>query len=264
MKYRGSEIVLRVKASEGVRSCLECFGGMDKIVFGDFHQFPPIGNPTAALYCNRPDTDDAHGLKGRSIFLEYNKVVILREQMRVTDNVWTGILSRLRVGDCTEEDINKVQKLVLTNPDCKVPDFTKPLWCDTTLITPGNVAKDLWNSYALERHCHMSGNRKYVIPAEDTLAKMGEIPDLRTRLAVVCLKDDATKNLKRQVKLSVGMKAMVVLNIVTEADVANRTCGTVHGIVLDPRESCISPENDRCIHLHYPPAIIYFKPDMQT
>ena len=53
MKYRGSEIVLRIKASEGVRSCLECFGGMDKIDFGDFHQFPPIGNPTAALYCNR-------------------------------------------------------------------------------------------------------------------------------------------------------------------------------------------------------------------
>lgn len=48
--------------------------------------------------------------------------------MRVTDDVWTGILSRLRVGDCTENDIDEVQKLVLTNPDCEVPDFTAALW----------------------------------------------------------------------------------------------------------------------------------------
>ena len=44
MKYRGSEIVSRAKASEGVRNCSECFGGMDIIDFGDFHQFPPVGN----------------------------------------------------------------------------------------------------------------------------------------------------------------------------------------------------------------------------
>ena len=73
--------------------------------------------------------------------------------MRVTDDVWTGILSRLRVGDCTENDIDEVQKLVLTNPDCEVPDFTAALWCDATLITPRNVVKDLWNSAALEKHC---------------------------------------------------------------------------------------------------------------
>ena len=97
MKYRGSEIVSKVRASEGVGSHSECFGGMDIIDFGDFHQFPPVGNASAALYCNRPDTDDTHALKGRSNFLEYDKVVILCEQMRVTNDVWTDILSRLRV-----------------------------------------------------------------------------------------------------------------------------------------------------------------------
>jgi hypothetical protein len=60
LKYRGSEIVTRVREAEGVGTASECFGGMDIIDFGDFHQFPPVGNPSAALYCDRPDTDDAH------------------------------------------------------------------------------------------------------------------------------------------------------------------------------------------------------------
>ena len=264
LKYRGSEIVTRVRSAEGVGKTSECFGGMDVIDFGDFHQFPPVGNQTAALYCDRPDSDNAHALKGRSIFLEYDQVVILREQMRITDDVWTGILSRLRVGDCTKDDIEEVQKLVLTNPTCEVPDFTAAPWCDATLITPRNATKDLWNAAALERHCRMSGNRKYVIPAEDTVKETGDVPDKKTRLAIAGLKDEATKNVKLRVELAVGMKAMVVLNIATEADVANGTRGTVRGIALDPREGQTHPDDKGRIHLRYPPPVIYFQPDQAT
>ena len=99
LKYRGSEIVTRTRAAEGVATVSECYGGMDIIDFGDFHQFPPIGNPSAALYCDRPETDNLHGLKGKSIFLEYDQVVILHEQMRITDDFWSGLLSRLRVAE---------------------------------------------------------------------------------------------------------------------------------------------------------------------
>ena len=130
LKYRGSEIVTWVRAAEGVRMASESFGGMDIIDFGDFHQFPPVGNASAALYCERPETDDIHALKGRLIFTEYNYVVILQEQMRITDDVWMGILSRLRVDECTEDDIKEVQKLVLTNEACEILDFMTAPWCD--------------------------------------------------------------------------------------------------------------------------------------
>jgi hypothetical protein len=264
LKYRGSEIVSRVRGREGVGTAAECFGGMDVIDFGDFHQFPPVGNATAALYCDRPGTDDSHALKGRSVFLEYDKVVILREQMRVTDSVWTGILSRLRIGECSEEDIKEVQRLVLTTPDCEVPDFTTAPWCDTTLITPRNAAKDAWNAAAVTRHSQRSGNRMYVASAEDTDTDTGEAPDPSTRLAIAGMKDEVTNNLKRRVQLAVGMKAMVVLNIATEAEVANGTRGTVEGIVLDPREPKPRPKDDGTVHLCYPPAMIYFRPDMES
>jgi hypothetical protein len=167
LKYRGSKIVTRVRETEGVGTASECFGEMDVIDFGDFHQFPPVGNPTAALYCDRPETDNNHGMQGRSIFMEYDHVVILREQMRVTDEVWMRILSRLRVGDCTEDDLEEVQKLVLNNPSCPLPDSTTAPWCDATLITPRNATKDRWNATALT-------------------------PDNKTRKIIAGLKDEAT------------------------------------------------------------------------
>lgn len=264
LKYRGSEIVTRVRSAEGVAMAAESFGGMDVIDFGDFHQFPPVGNATAALYCDRPDTDGAHALKGRSIFLDYDQVVILREQMRITDEIWTGILSRLRVGECTEDDIREVQKLVLTSPTCEIPDFTTSPWCDATLITPRNATKDLWNAASLERHCQRSGNRRYIVSAEDTVKDTGNVPDKKTKLAIAGLKDDVTKNLRMRVELAVGMKAMVVLNIATEADLANGTRGTIEGLVLDPREEHAIPNDEGHIPLQYPPPVIYFKPDIPT
>ena len=116
------------------------------------------------------------------------------------------------------------------------PDFSTSPWCDTTLITPRNATKDLWNAATLERHCWATGNQKYTISAEDTLKETGECPDQKTRLAIAVQKDKVTKNLKMRVELAVGMKAMVVLNIATKADLANRTHGTVEGFVLDPWE----------------------------
>ena len=184
--------------------------------------------------------------------------------MRITDDVWTRILGRLRVGECTEEDMEEVQKLVLTDPTCEIPDFTKEPWSDATLITPRNATKDLWNSAAVERHCRRSGNRKYIISAEDTLKDSGESPDTKMKVAIAGLRDDMTKNLKMRVELAVGMKAMVVLNIATEADVANGTRGTVEGFFLDPRERHTRPDDEGNIHLKYPPPVIYFRPQMRT
>ena len=64
------------------------------------------------------------------------------------------------------------------------------------------------------------------------------------------MKDEVTKNLKMRVELAVRMKAMVVLNIAMEADVANGTRRTVEGLVLDPREEFSHPDKEGRIHLN--------------
>ncbi len=55
------------------------------------------------------------------------------------------------------------------------------------------------------------------------------------------------------------MKAMVLLNIATDASLANGTWGIVKDILLDPQED-IDPSNPPIIHLKFPPAAVLFEP----
>ena len=60
------------------------------------------------------------------------------------------------------------------------------------------------------------------------------------------------------------MKAMVLLNIATDADIANGTRGKIQDIILDEREDLLLPDEDGAIRLKYPPAMLLFKPDKKT
>ena len=57
------------------------------------------------------------------------------------------------------------------------------------------------------------------------------------------------------------LKAMIVVNLSTEGDVANGTRGTITAIILDPREQRSEPDEEGAIRLMYPPAMILFEPD---
>jgi ATP-dependent exoDNAse (exonuclease V) alpha subunit len=57
------------------------------------------------------------------------------------------------------------------------------------------------------------------------------------------------------------MKMMVLLNLSTEADIANGTTGTIEDILLDPREENCMVDDNGAVLLKYPPALIIFKPD---
>jgi len=50
---RLSEIVGEVRAEEGKGELHVPFGRMHIIICGEFHQFPPVRNPTGVLYCER-------------------------------------------------------------------------------------------------------------------------------------------------------------------------------------------------------------------
>ena len=57
------------------------------------------------------------------------------------------------------------------------------------------------------------------------------------------------------------MKAMILVNISTEGEIANGTRGTIRDIILNPREIIPEPEDDGTMRLKYPPAMILFEPD---
>ncbi|THG98262.1 hypothetical protein EW026_g3885 [Hermanssonia centrifuga] len=82
------------------RNGTESFGGINVILCGDFHQFPPVATgPREALYHPGSLAIDSTEMQlGRSIYEEFTTVVILLEQVRVTDPVWRDFLVHLRHG----------------------------------------------------------------------------------------------------------------------------------------------------------------------
>lgn len=261
LSYDASLAVGKIKGEEGwAQSAYEPYGGMHVIKFGDFHQFPPVKNPKGALYVDR-ETDGRKSQLGRNIFLQFDTVVILEKQVRVTDSVWKGILDNVRIGECSEHDVHEIRKLVLGNEECEVPDFNTKPWSDAILVTPRHGVREAWNEQSVRKHCERSGNRMYTVCAEDFYRDTPREMDLDARLAVAKMKDKDTGNLQDRVQIAVGMKAMVKINYAIEADIANGTRGIIESITLDPRETAETIDENGDVLLKYPPALVVFKPD---
>jgi hypothetical protein len=201
---------------------------------------------------------------GRAIFKQFNTVVILDKQNRVTDVKWANILSKLRVGQCDHNDLEEIQKLVLSNPDCIKPNFQETPWSDAILVTPRHAVREAWNEHSVVKHCKKTGNRRYLVPAYDVNKETNQELPMEARLAAAKAKSAHTGKLADRVEVAVGMKAMVLLNLATEADIANGTRGVIHDIILDERDKPHIDQQNGTVNLRYPPAMILFKPDRET
>ncbi|KAJ7163863.1 hypothetical protein C8R43DRAFT_824354, partial [Mycena crocata] len=169
---------------------------------------------------------------------------------RVEYPPWAELLQRLRTGDCTDADIRELSSLLLTDPTCQVPDWSQAGWDEPTLVTPRHGARIAWNLQALMKHCARSGHRMYVCPAEDTkddgnklslyerVITTGEYYAVGRKYSnsLAGLKTKQSGKLAERVELAVGMRALILLNIATESDLANGTRGEITDISLDPRE----------------------------
>jgi hypothetical protein len=264
MLYQTSEIFGHVRAADGVGDAHLPFAGASVVGTGDFHQFPPVANVMGALYCDRPETDSPRARLGQEVYKQFDTVVILEDQIRVKDKTWMEMLRRLRVGNCTDEDVQEVRKLVLTNKDCKIPEFSIKPWSDAILITPRHSVRERWNEAALAKHCEETGNRRYIVNAEDRQTKTEEEILLNIRVKIAGMEDHGSGKLSDRMEIAVGMKTMITQNISTEAGIANGTRGIITNIILDPRELMTLPDDEGAIHLKYPPAMVLFKPDHGT
>lgn len=254
-----SHIAGNVRAESGVADATLPFGGMNIILFGDFHQFPPVSNPSAALYCQKVGT--ARAELGRAIYMQFETVVTLRDQMRIQDAEWGRILGRSRLGECTKEDLVEIRKLLVTSPDCDLPDFVNTAWKDAILVTPRHGVRERWNHAKLIQHCERTGNAMFAWAAEDTVSSTGVLLTRTERVIVAGMKETNTANLPELLKVAVGMKAMVTLNIAAESNLANGTRGEVVEIILDPREGVPQVDEETGLtNIRYPPAMILFRP----
>lgn len=254
-----SENIGRARAHLPDHSTPKPFGGLNVILFGDMHQFPPvIGGVSSALFvptrrCDIGDKKKKDAIKGRSIYLQFETVVKLRKQVRIVDEKWRNLLQKARHGNCGADDIRYLRHLILTNRECPPVDFSQAPWKDAVLITPRHSVRRHYNSAYVRQHCEDTKTTLYISSAADLIN--GRALTVKEKLAVLGLKHVP---LPGKCELAIGAKVMVTFNVETELDITNGSRGFVHGIVLDEKEPVSEgPE----VHLKYPPAYILVKLD---
>jgi hypothetical protein len=146
--YASRHPIRNVRKSENEGDEHLPFAGRHIIPMGDFHQFPPVDGPNSALFPLHPKIDP-DALYGRNLYRQFTTVAWLRKHLRIRDSVWTNILSRLRIGQCTEEDISIIRSLILNRRNCPKSDFGVLPWSEAILITTRHTVWEAWNAACL-------------------------------------------------------------------------------------------------------------------
>lgn len=243
------EVILELaKERAGVERDGKVFGGVNIIIVGDFHQFPPVmASNRAALYFpidTAKDSDDE--IIGRQLYERFTTVVVLEEQVRVTDPGWQDLLKHARHGRCERRHIEMLEKLVLTSPDCPPTDFENGPWKNAILVTPRNEVRRQWNRAAVQQHCRGQKTPLYLCRAEDWIGKgagrRGHDEFTEEEKIAYAMRNNRKKSERRtpslpeEVELAVGMKVLITSNIDTDNDIANGARGEVVEIGLDEGE----------------------------
>ncbi|KAH7905226.1 hypothetical protein BJ138DRAFT_1017999, partial [Hygrophoropsis aurantiaca] len=153
---------------------------------------------------------------GQAIYEEFEIVVVLKEQMRVTDHVWRDFLDHLRHGFVQQHHVDMLRTLLITKPEAAV-DFSTSPWNESSLF------EDSGTSLRSKKHAQDSRSFVFQCPAEDRIK--GEPLTLANRYAAATRNsgcgDQKRRNqdLPDMVEIFIGMKVMVTQNIQTDLDI---------------------------------------------
>ena len=267
-------ISVGMEGSQGFRQGFS-FGGLNVILCGDLHQFPPVACAKREPLFYPISTDDKIPAQvGRKIYEEFSTIVILKEQVRVTDHIWRDFLDHLRYGRVEPRHLKMLRTLLLKRQDasftpspnlsaslppslCSV-DFSVQPWVDASLITPRHAVRTRWNDATAQKHCANSEARLLICPSLDTIK--GSPLTLEERYALANLPKNGRKRdkgLPEFIHLAIGMKVMVTNNLQTDLDITNGARGVVVGIILNPDEP--PPDEGPVNTLKYLPECVLVK-----
>jgi len=260
-------ITIGMEGSSGFRPG-QSFGGLNIILCGDLHQFPPVAcGKREALYYPISMKDPVDAQIGWHIYEEFTTVVILKEQMRVTDQTWRDFLVHLRYKRVETRHLDMLRTLVLKRPPAS-PAQAGLSAISSSVITP---------SYSPPRPSSHNPNHQFQLaPMErrsfdytstrrqDTLEPGGSsevvlrlttlfvhLPSTRddkrstvNSRGVLCSRQSHQENAKRRHKkdlpetihLAIGMKVMVTNNLQTDLDITNGARGVIVDIILSHDE----------------------------
>ena len=208
------------------------FGGVDIIFFGDFIQFPPIlDNALYSAWNNETIRSAKSNCQidkqlGMHLWKQVNQIILLDEQMRVTDKRYQEVLNRLREGKCTDSDIALLNTRVVGH----TVDFSSI--SGNPLITPGNKLVMEVNKLFASHH---SQDKQVFISIGKDCIKKKKVP---MKLANLIKNFPSTKcnGLPGELPLFIGMPVFLTVNIATELGLTNGATGVVRSIHLKSEE----------------------------
>ena len=161
-----------------------------------------------------------------NIWRNLSHVILLDQQMRVTDKAYQELLNRLREGKCTDSDVRMLNSRIVG----QTVDIT--LMSGNPIITPGNeLGMEINKLFA---HRHSLHQNVFVTTANDSMTN-GEI----SRDVFDKYKDKPhtqTGQIPRVIAMFVGMPVYVSKNMKVELGLTNGTSGRIKSIHLKNAE----------------------------
>ncbi|PSS36832.1 hypothetical protein PHLCEN_2v1320 [Hermanssonia centrifuga] len=243
------------------------WGGVNIILCGDLHQFLPVaqGPQEFLFYLIVLGNTTGDTAIRRRLYEEFNIVVILKEQMRVTDPVWRDMLVHLRRGKVWQRHLTMLRSLILGQGSrAAALDFHDGSWVHASLVTPRCAVRTLWNKNGTCKSCTKLGNQLFLYTAEDHMFNEGESwteLNLPERYAVANQSKTNycrhKKDLPNIIKLAKGMTVLVTQNIETDLNLTNGSWGIIVNIILNEDEPPLGTE--AVVRLKYLPAYVLVK-----
>lgn len=257
------------KQVEGKNNSTIPFGGVNVILVGDFHQFPPVigvGKGRGALYAPSYNNHGPKAIAGGELYQNFTTVVLLTQQFQNKDPVWQEILHRSRYGKCAAEDLAIIWSIIL-DPVRDKGLFTAhdSPWQTAVLVTLRHSVWNKWNDLASRNHCRRTGQKLILSHAYDTYNNQPLDQTLKIRVQNQMLSEEDGKvskgdpgNLPDVVQLAKGMSVMVTYNIEAELDIASSARGVIEKVILHNEDNTGSaePGDTWTMNVAHPPACV--------
>ena len=208
------------------------FGGINIIFVGDFAQLPPVGDTRLYSRLEKERVGSQKGQKnvfGRLLWLSIDKVIILKEIVRQNiqkDPQFTQLLSRLRVGSCTDEDYDFLTRKQLRNI---ATDFSNPIWAQAPIIVSNNDVKDRLNLESATSFAVRTNQPLHFYYASDK-RKGKAIDDSGLRDKLWSYHSGKTEQHMGMLPLCKGMPVMVTQNYDVPNGIVNGCIGTLEKV----------------------------------
>ena len=199
------------------------FGDVSILAVGDLYQLPPVGQAPLFSIVRDGSLASLHG--SGSMWKDLFEMIELDEIMRQRgDRVFTELLCRVRVNQCTEEDI-RILKSRVTEPTS--PDYP----VDALHVYRLNKDVDERNDEMLNKLA--SNDQQFIIKACDSTS--GRHIDLSN----VSDKRSDTGNLPTLLKLAIGARVMLTVNVDVSDGLVNGARGEVVHVVISNERNVV-------------------------